>query len=101
MQREFLGEMADFKSRAEDVYDAPEGSGHVWTQGNYQILITRIISKEPGSNFERLPRTKDRKLREKNNNSNGLKPIKSVYIHELLVTLKTMTTNSSNTGECW
>lgn len=29
MQREFLGEMADFKSRAEDVYDAPEGSGHV------------------------------------------------------------------------
>lgn len=29
MQREFLGEMADFKSRAEDVYDEPEGSGHV------------------------------------------------------------------------
>lgn len=66
MERDFLGEMVDFRSGVENVYDESEGRCCTWKQGNYEKLLGSC-SKEPGANFKRLSLTKDGKKIERKN----------------------------------
>lgn len=78
MEREFLGEMADFRSGVENVYDELEGSCHTWKQGNYQKLIRlRQRNQDPTSRGSHCPKI-EKSERKKHINSNGLKHIKYV-----------------------
>lgn len=60
MERDFFGEMVDFRSGVENIYDESEGLCCIWKQGNYKTLLGSC-SKEPGANFKRLSLTKDGK----------------------------------------